>query len=119
LRVADASAVTASTLDHVELQDFIDELDAAGVNPSTIEGAVLPLRQVFRCARARGMVGLDPTDGLELPEKSARQRVPPSPSEAAALLPRSRRPTARSGPWRCWPASAEASSSPSNGRTST
>ena len=26
------------------------------------------------------------TDGLELPEKSSRQRVPPSPSEAAALL---------------------------------
>jgi hypothetical protein len=120
LRVADRfGRDRLDALDHVDLQDFIDELDAAGVNPSTIEGAVLPLRLVFRWARARGIVGVDPTDGLELPEKSARQRVPPSPSEAAALLPRSRRPTARSGPWRCWPASAEASSSPSNGRTST
>ena len=73
-------------LDHLELQEFVDELDAAGTNPSTIEGTVLPLRLVYRWARARGIVSIDPTDGLELPEKPARQRVPPSPQDAARLL---------------------------------
>ena len=87
LRVADRyGRVRLDQLDHLELQEFIDELDAAGMNPSTIEGAILPLRLVFRWARARGIVSVDPTDGLELPEKSSRQRVPPSPQDAARLL---------------------------------
>lgn len=87
LRVADRFGRTRlDRLDHLDLQDFVDELDAAGTNPSTIEGTVLPLRLVFRWARARGIVALDPTDGLELPEKSARQRIPPSPADAARLL---------------------------------
>src|SRR4051812_3260342 len=75
LRVADRYGhVRLDQLDHIELQEFIDELDARGTNPSTIEGAILPLRLVYRWARARGIVAIDPTDGLELPEKSARQR---------------------------------------------
>jgi integrase len=41
---------------------------------------------MYRWARARGIVAIDPTDGLELPEKSSRQRVPPSPQDAACLL---------------------------------
>lgn len=87
LRVADRFGRTRlDCLDHLDLQDFIDELDGADTNPSTIEGTVLPLRLVFRWARARGIVAIDPTDGLELPEKSARQRIPPSPAEAAHLL---------------------------------
>lgn len=82
-------------IDHLDLQDFVDELDATGTNPSTIEGTVLPLRLVYRWARARGIVAVDPTDGLELPEKAARQRVPPSPADVARLLtaaPESDRP---------------------------
>jgi integrase len=87
LRVADRyGRVRIDKLDHLELQEFIDELDAAGTNPSTIEGTILPLRLMFRWARARGIVTVDPTDGLELPEKSSRQRVPPSPQDAARLL---------------------------------
>ena len=87
LRVADRyGRVRLDKLDHLELQEFVDELDAAGTNPSTIEGAILPLRLVYRWAHARGLVSVDPTDGLELPEKSSRQRVPPSPQDAARLL---------------------------------
>lgn len=73
-------------IDHLTLQEYIDELDAGGTNASTIEGAILPLRLVFRWARGRGVVAVDPTEGLELPEKSSRQRVPPSPKDAARLL---------------------------------
>jgi integrase len=87
LRVADRyGRLRLDKLDHLELQEFVDELDAAGMNPSTIEGTVLPLRLVYRWARARGMVSIYPTDGLELPEKPARQRIPPSPQDAARLL---------------------------------
>src|SRR4051812_40438651 len=96
LRVANRfGRVRLDRIDHLDLQEFVDELDAAGTNPSTIEGTVLPLRLVFRWARARGVVAVDPTDGLELPEKSSRQRIPPSPADAARLLaaaPESDRP---------------------------
>ncbi len=116
LRVADRfGRVRLDRLDHLELQDFVDELDAAGTNPSTIEGTVLPLRLVFRWARARGIVAIDPTDGLELPEKSSRQRIPPSPATPPASSPPHPSLTARSGPPPCWPASAAASCSPGLG----
>jgi integrase len=87
LRVANRfGRIRLDRIDHLDLQEFVDELDATGTNPSTIEGAVLPLRLVYRWARARGIVAVDPTDGLELPEKSTRQRIPPSPADAAQLL---------------------------------
>lgn len=71
----------------VDLQDFVDELDAAGVNASTVESTVLPLRLVYRRAKARGEVGIDPTDGVELPTKTSRgKRKPPAPADAAGLL---------------------------------
>ncbi len=72
----------------LDLQDWVDGLSAAGVNASTIETAVLPLRLVYRRAKGRGEVTIDPTDGLELPEKpmhgSARQ--PPAPEQLHRLL---------------------------------
>jgi integrase len=71
----------------LDLQDHVDLLDGAGVNPSTIETQVLPLRLVYRRLKGRGEVSVDPTDGLELPEKTSRgKRVPPAPAHAAALL---------------------------------
>ena len=68
------------------MQEFVDELDAQGMNPSTIESTVLPLRLAYRYARGKGIVSADPTDGLELPEKARGRRLPPSPADAAALL---------------------------------
>lgn len=77
--------VDALTL--LDVQDIVDELDAAGVNPSTIEAQVFPLRVVYRRLKTRGDVTIDPTDGLELPQKTSRgRRVPPAPADAAALL---------------------------------
>src|SRR4051812_17460809 len=87
LRVTDRFGRTRlDHIDHLDLQDFVDELDPTATTPSTIEGPVPPLRLVFRWARARGIVAIAPTDGLELPEKPSRQRVPPSPADAARLL---------------------------------
>jgi integrase len=79
-------ALRLNELTTQDLQDFIDELDAAGLNPSTIQGTVLPLRVVYRRAKTRGVVALDPTDGIELPQVARGQRKPPDPATAAALL---------------------------------
>ncbi len=48
--------------------------------PSTIEGTILPLRLAYRWARSKGIIAVDPTDGIELPEKPRGTRVPPSPA---------------------------------------
>lgn len=70
----------------LDVQEFVDELEVAGVNPSTIEGTILPLRLAYRWARGKGLVAVDPTDGVELPQKARGTRVPPSPADAADLL---------------------------------
>ncbi|MEJ7894148.1 MAG: site-specific integrase [Solirubrobacteraceae bacterium] len=69
-----------------DLQEFVDALEMQGLSPSTIEGTVLPLRLAYRWARSKGLIAVDPTDGLELPGKLVGTRVPPSPQSAAALL---------------------------------
>lgn len=75
------------TITTVELQDHVEALDAARVNPSTIESTILPLRLVYRRAKQRGVVHVDPTEGLELPEKTSRgNRKPPAPQDAAKVL---------------------------------
>ncbi len=69
-----------------DLQEFVDSLEMEGLSPSTIEGTILPLRLAYRWARSKGIIAVDPTDGIELPEKPRGTRVPPSPADAAALL---------------------------------
>jgi integrase len=71
----------------LDIQEWVDELDCEGVNPGTIETSVLPLRLVYRHAKTRGRIAVDPTDGLELPEKQETDsRRPPSPDQVGALL---------------------------------
>ena len=69
-----------------ELQEFVDALEMQGLSPSTIEDSILPLRLAYRWARSKGLIAVDPTDGIELPTKERATRVPPSPAGAAALL---------------------------------
>ncbi len=71
-----------------DLQEWVDELDAAGLHPSTIETTVLPLRVAYRRAKTRGDIAVDPTDGLELPQKPMRgsSRRPPAAEDLRALL---------------------------------
>lgn len=72
----------------LDLQEWVDELDGDGVHPSTIETSVLPLRLAYRRAKGKGEVMVDPTDGLELPQKPVRgtSRTPPSAEGLLALL---------------------------------
>lgn len=72
----------------LDLQDWIDRLDADGLHASTIESSVLPLRMLYRRAKTRGTVAVDPTDGLELPQKPVRgrSRRPPAPEALERLV---------------------------------
>ena len=79
----------ARRLDRITLadvQELVDELDADGMNASTIKTTILPLRLVYRHPRAKGTTMVDPTHGLQLPNKGRGRRLPPSPADAAGLL---------------------------------
>lgn len=87
LRLKDEfQGVRLSRVTLLDLQDYVDELDAEGVHPGTIEATVLPLRLVYRRAKTRGLVTVDPTDGLELPAKPVGARKPPPPGHALKLV---------------------------------
>ncbi len=71
-----------------ELQDFADQLLAAGESGATIEATIIPVRAVYRRALARPESGItvNPTVGLELPAKGGgRDRIAP-PDECSRLL---------------------------------
>jgi integrase len=69
-----------------DVQAFADRLLAEGLQPSTVRGALMPLRVVYRYLLQRELVAVNPTTGLEWPRSATvRERIA-SPSEAAALL---------------------------------
>jgi integrase len=75
-----------ATIRRNDVQDLADRLLASGMKPITVQGALMPLRAMYRRAVARGEVDINPTTGLELPAvRGGRDRIA-SPSEAAALL---------------------------------
>ena len=78
--------VRLSELRRLDLQEFADRLLADGLNPSTIEVSILPLRAVYRRGLARGELAVNPCDGLQLPAKRGRRSRFASPEEAATLL---------------------------------
>ncbi len=69
-----------------DVQDLVDQLVAAKLAPSTVKGAILPLRAIYRRAVARGDVAVNPTSGVEVPAvRGGRDRIA-SPQEARHLL---------------------------------
>jgi integrase len=87
LRVYPAlGGVRVGELRRSDLQTFVERLMAQGLDPSTIQVTLMPLRAIYRRAIARGEVEVNPTTGLELPAvRSKRDRIA-SPEEAAALI---------------------------------
>jgi integrase len=80
------SAVRLADLRRADLQEFADGLLANGLNPSTIQGTLLPLRAIFRRALAHGELAVNPCNGLILPAVRGRRERYSSPQEAEALL---------------------------------
>jgi integrase len=69
-----------------DLQRFVSELQASGLNASTVQTSLLPLRAIFREAVAMGDLAVNPCIGLKMPAvRGGRERFA-SPKGAAALL---------------------------------
>ncbi len=98
----------------IDLQDLADQLCADGLDASTVRNTLMPLGAIFRRAVARGDVAVNPTTGLG---RSRPVRLSAGGCHAAGGATGAR--PARSGRRRSTPACAEASCSPSAGRTST
>jgi integrase len=75
------SAVTTS-----DLQELVDRWMGEGQQASTIRNAIKPLQAIFRRARSRGGLPLNPTHDLELPAPRPNEVEIVSPEVAAALL---------------------------------
>ena len=75
-----------SEIARTDLQDIVDELLANGFSASTVAGAMLPMRAIYKRAMSRGEVAINPTTGLQIPAaRGGRDRIA-SPEECMALL---------------------------------
>jgi integrase len=69
-----------------DLLDLVDELQGAGLTPSTIKNALDPVRVVYRRAVERGVAETNPTLRLSLPAGEKRRDRVADPYEAARLV---------------------------------
>lgn len=69
-----------------DLQEFADGLLAGGLNPSTIQVTLLPLRAIFRRALSRGELAANPCNGLQLPAVRGKRERYATPAEAEKLI---------------------------------
>jgi len=78
--------VRLADLRRPDLQGFVEKLLGEGLNPSTIQVTLLPIRAIYRRVLSRGELAVNPTTGLEMPAvRGGRDRIA-DPTEAAALL---------------------------------
>jgi integrase len=80
------ASVRLADLHRPDLQEFADGLLAEGLNPSTIQVTVLPLRAIFRRALSRGELAVNPCSGLQLPAVRGRRERYATPTEAEILI---------------------------------
>ena len=69
-----------------DLQEFADGLLSAGLNPSTIQVTLNPLRAIYRRAISRGEIAANPCSGLHLPAGKGRRERSATAEEAEALI---------------------------------
>jgi integrase len=75
------NAITTS-----DLQEIVDAWQVEGQAPATIRNSLKPLQAVFRRARTREGLALNPTHDLELPAPNPAEVQIVAPETAAALL---------------------------------
>jgi integrase len=78
--------VRLGDLDRHAVQDYANRLRAAGWGASTIQNQLDPLRVIYREARDRDEVAVDPLERLKLAKPKGRRERIASPAEAASLL---------------------------------
>jgi len=69
-----------------DIQDWVEDLQRAGMCASTISSSLLPLRMLYRRAKRHGQVTVSPVDGVEVPLQRRRRRKPVDVSEVHALM---------------------------------
>ena len=69
-----------------DLQRFVDNMLAEGVEPATIVKTVDPLRAIFRRLHSREDININPTTNLDVPKGTGRRERIADPAEAAELL---------------------------------
>jgi integrase len=75
-----------SQVQRVDVQELVDTIHDSGLSPSSIRGAIMPLKAIYRRAVARGQMAINPTTGLEMPaDRGQRVRIV-SPEHAVTLL---------------------------------
>jgi integrase len=72
----------------VDAQDVVDDVLGKGLEPTTVQAAILPLRALHRRAVDRGDLAVNPTSGVDVPKvRRARDRIQiPSLDHARRLL---------------------------------
>jgi integrase len=78
--------VRLSELRRGDVQDFADMLTAEGLSASTVQNTLDPLRVIYRRARRRDEIAVDPTEDLELRRPDGKRERIASATEATALL---------------------------------
>jgi integrase len=69
-----------------DLQELVDHWQAARQAPSTIRNSIKPLQAIYRRARSREGLAINPTRDLELPAPSPKEVEIVAPEVAAELL---------------------------------
>jgi integrase len=84
---SDLAAIAVADLRRRDLQDFADELLAAGLSPRTVSNVLNPIQAFYRWEIDREELTYNPSERIDLPNGDARRpsRVA-TPAEAAALL---------------------------------
>ena len=75
------SAVTTG-----DLQFLVDRWQAEGLSPSTVRNAIKPLQAIYRRARSREGLPVNPTHDLELPAPAPKEVEIVSPEVASQML---------------------------------
>jgi integrase len=73
-------------IDRLMLHPYVDTLVAEGLDPSTIRNTLMPLRVIYRRAVSRGVLAINPVEGVELPAVRGRRERIASPDEADTLV---------------------------------
>ncbi len=69
-----------------DVQGFVGDLMAKGLDASTIRNALMPLRAIYRRALASGEVTFNPVNGVELPAVRGKRDRIADPTEATKLI---------------------------------
>ena len=68
------------------MKDFVDRLQAQGLNASTIQVTFASIGVIYGHAVDRGKVSVNPTTGIKLPRAKGKRKRITSPEEATRLL---------------------------------